>query len=101
MKKNIFNNSNKKEWHYNAVVTVSEMDRKIGNIVIVISFIVILSSMILDILGLVKSYVVFVTFIPPVLFMIYLVIKYFILRINPTNSDSNNSEDISSNDSKM
>lgn len=78
------------------MVTVSEMDRKIGNIVIVI-----LSSMILDILGLVKSFIVFVTFIPPVLFMIYLVIKYFILRINPTNSDSNNSEDISSNDSKM
>ena len=90
MEKKIFEYSDKKEVHLHSEVNLTKGERKFGNIIITICYFFDIITWILFFAGIFPFFMLFVPFILPVLFLIYLTIKYFVLKKSPIKYESYN-----------
>ena len=88
MEKKIYEYSKRKEVHLYGETNVTEGERKFGNALIFISFFLVIITWILVFSGILNFFMIFAPFIPSVLFLLYLTVKYVFLKKMPMHCES-------------
>ena len=100
MEKKVFEYSNKKEINLHSETNVTENERKIGNTIAVICYFAAFIVFALAFTGVIPFYSIFLPFVPAVIYLFYLVIKYMVFKKTPIQYQSYNKK-VNGNDTEI
>ena len=80
MEKKIYEYRKQKEVNLHGEANLTKGEGKFGNILVYITFFLTIITWILVFSGILNFFMIFVPFILPVLFLLYLTVKYFVLK---------------------